>query len=500
MTRDRNFTGKRVRVGRRTARILGSSGTIDVLPIKVAHVRKRFRGSSVIHVVSCRNAPMNMNGIGYSSVRTQSSVKGRKGGTMIRCSCLCVRWAGYVVGLGSAFTTMRTTNHRLTLLPSSQVGRVLGTITRTTLRRASCVLSRGQGSLRQVSPSGPGCSQLELARRQLQKVTSSVHGITALPSPLNEVLGRDVHPGNVELAGVDIPFKIVNVVCRTHPGIDFSIFSLYLGDNGTYVLGKKDSTSCSGHTVMRIVRRMLQRFGVSARVIRLLPTSHRTAQRLLRTTKCMSLVVPHNDDTLVSFMQRGTAVPMVRANTNVYRACFSRCKSATGKTAVVRGTGAHHIDIYGTLSYIVIRRDELSSLPLLYRGLGTSGIVVCTSPSTCRTLRKRCPTKLLGPTAPRDFKARFLSCGVTVGAIGDFRGTLKRVRRCDSQRDRDVIARGPRHTTLFAHVMSTTYMCAGMSATFASKTRFKLKTRVNVDARGLRTHKPVKLRRVASCG
>lgn len=72
--------------------MLGSRGTIDVLPVNVAHVRKRFRGSSVIHVVSFRKGRMKVKGMGYSTERTGRTVKGRNGGTMMRCSCLCVRW------------------------------------------------------------------------------------------------------------------------------------------------------------------------------------------------------------------------------------------------------------------------------------------------------------------------------------------------------------------------------------------------------------------------
>lgn len=308
------------------------------------------------------------------------------------------------------------------------------------------------------------------------------------------------HPGNVIVHGVAIPFNIVNIVCRTHPGIAFSIFSLYFGDKGTYILGKNSSTSDSGHTLITVVRSMLAERNISPTIYALLPPSHRTAARLLGTINLISLVVPQNDDSLVGCIHSRTHMPIVRAKTNVYRACFSGSKSGRGKHRVIGGTGAHHIDIYGTLSYLVIRHSQLNSLPCLYKGLSNDGIVVCTSRPTFTTLSKRCPATLLRPTATSDFNARFLSCGVTVHAISSLSRTLRRVTHCDSGRDRDVIDRSARTVHHFRRVISTTYICTGMSATFASKTRFNFKTRVNVDARGLRTHNPVTLPRLAACG
>lgn len=350
------------------------------------------------------------------------------------------------VGLGGAFITMRSTDHGVLTLDSGRVGRVLLTITSTTVGGASFVLDRGRGSLRHVPSASPGCSHLGLAGDHLRSVTTSVHGMTTLPSPLKGILGRGMLPGKLGVGEIDMPFNIVNVVCRTHPGIDFSMFSLYLGDNGTYVLGNKDSTSCSGHTVVDIVRRMLRRFGMSARVIRLLPTSERTATRLLRTGSCMSLVVPHNDDDLVGFMHRGTAMPIVRANTNMYRAFFSHCNSVDVNPSVVTGTGAHQIDMYGTLSYLVVRTSDLTGLPSLYLPLRSDGMRVFTSRPTCRDLHSGCPIRLLELTARSYCNERFLSCGVTVGAIGSFRRTLTRVQGCNSGRDRYVVASSGAHT------------------------------------------------------
>lgn len=193
-------------------------------------------------------------------------------------------------------------------------------------------------------------------------------------------------------------------------------------------------------------------------------------------------------------------MPIVRAKTKVYRACFSGTNSLAGKTTVIGGTGAHEIDIYGTVSYLLLRQKHLTSLPTLYTPLIRDQMVLCTSRPTCRTLRKGCPTRLLRPTALRDCNARFLSCGVTVGAMSSMTRTMARVCACNSKRDSYVIARSGRTTTFFAQTISTTYICIGTPASFASKNRFNLKTRVNVDARGLRTHNPVKLERVAACG
>lgn len=80
------------------------------------------------------------------------------------------------------------------------------------------------------------------------------------------------------------------------------------------------------------------------------------------------------------------------------------------------------------------------------------------------------------------------------------RRTVTRVGGCGAGRSRTVVAGGCRRTRGFLSRISTTTICIGTSAHFASKFRFNFKTRVNVDARGLRTEKPVKLLTLAAAG
>lgn len=63
---------------------------MDLLPIKIIHVRKRFRGSSVIGVVSRQNERVKIKHVKFSSTRTHTLRKGRKRGPVMRCSCLCL--------------------------------------------------------------------------------------------------------------------------------------------------------------------------------------------------------------------------------------------------------------------------------------------------------------------------------------------------------------------------------------------------------------------------
>lgn len=217
----------------------------------------------------------------------------------------------------------------------------------------------------------------------------------ALPSALKEILGSGALRGNLRLRQMTIPFNIVNVVCRTHPGMACSIFSLYFGDKGTYMLGNKESTGTSGSTNIRLVREILVGRNIGPGMYALLPTARRTANRVLGTINCVSLYVPHNKGGLVGFIHSATGMPIVRAKTNIMRYCFSGSNSLRVNGHVVAGTGYQEIDMYGTLSYLLVRRDELDSLPTLYRNLTRGRAGVRTSTGTCRTLGKRCPSALL---------------------------------------------------------------------------------------------------------
>lgn len=87
-----------------------------------------------------------------------------------------------------------------------------------------------------------------------------------------------------------------------------------------------------------------------------------------------------------------------------------------------------------------------------------------------------------------------------MGVMSGVSRTVRRVCGCKANRDRYVIARGSRTTGRFVSEISTTTICHGTDAHFASNNRFNFKTRVNVSARGLRTENPLNLPRLASFG
>lgn len=155
---------------------------------------------------------------------------------------------------------------------------------------------------------------------------------------------------------MEIPLNIINVVCRTHPGIAISTSDLYLGAKGTIVLHKDSATVRSGGTVIGIVRRTLRGDSLPSSTIRLVRSAdQRATSKVFGLGRCLSILVPQKKTGLVGAMIRGSAIPMLRANTNGYRICVSRDTSGRVTVGVTVGTGARHPSIYGTYRAVVIR-------------------------------------------------------------------------------------------------------------------------------------------------
>lgn len=392
-----------------------------------------------------------------------------------------------------------TTGSFLTAMAARRGGGTLLTVTTTLHTGDRAVVLRGGGSLRGNGTTNLGSnllSELVLGRTEVGSVTLTTRGITSLPSPYNELLSRVGEPGNLSVGGVSIPVNIVNVVCRTHPGIAISTTKLYLGDSGTIVLHNNGRTVGSGVTLTSIVHATVRSYNFSGGYVRLMASvSHRSTGRVVAVGNCVSYLVPHNNGKLVEDIIHGSAIPIVRANSKGYRVCISRDTSVRVTTGVVFGTGARHVNIYGTYRDLIVRSNVVGgTLPTVGTELSAGGIRVHNSRHTVVT------TGNILPTDSRSFTRRCLSCVVDIGAISDLSRTVERVGGCSAGRDRTVVARGGTGTSRFLTEVSSSSICIGTSAEFASNNRFNLDTRVNVSARGLRTENPVNLQRLAAAG
>ncbi len=381
-------------------------------------------------------------------------------------------------------------------LAASRGGGTLARVTGTLVSGTSSVLTTGGVSVRGTIKGVDSAvlSHLVLGTSHVDDVTGNVLRIHSLPSGINGVLDARGLRGNLAVGGITIPFNIITVVCRDQPGIASSTTTLDFGDKGIYILENNGRTFGSTGTVIFTLGSTLGRYKVYRSCMGLVRSAaHRDTGRLVATINCISVLVPHNNGNLVRTYIRGTGIPYVRAKANVYRVFISGATSVGVTLGVVSGTGADHPSMYGTTRILLMSGNVTSRfLPGLCRVFGNEMRLHNSS-----TMYSVVP---MGGSSSSSFSARFLSCVVTIGVISNMERTVSRVTGRSARRDRDVVAGSGRGTSCFALYISSTTICIGTSAHFASNNRFKLNYRVKVSARGLRTEKPVKLDRVGACG
>lgn len=399
-------------------------------------------------------------------------------------------------------TTGRT-SCGLTRLSDHRGGHILRGVTSRLRTRDRVVLGTGTRSITSTHTGNLNrtvLSHLTLAPTQLGNVTSSIHRIYGLTSPIKRMVSNDMLSDNLHLRHHHMPLKIVNIVCRTHPGIAISITSLYLGANGTIVLHNNGRAYHAGTTAITIVRSTLGSYNLPTNTIRTVSgPSHTLIDRVLHVSGCVSVLVPHNNTNLRGLYHRRSAVPIVANNVNMYRVCISRDMRVTRTLGIVIGTGARHPDAYGAIRALLIGGGVTSDfLPTLDGRVTRDNIALRTSTTTLTRLRTN-PTGII-TIGTRRCSSRFLSLSLGIGVIDSLSSTVTRVHRRNARRSSTVLAHSVHGTRHFIGRISSSTICIGTSAHFASNNRFNLNTRITMDARGLRTHNPVKLRTLAACG
>lgn len=275
----------------------------------------------------------------------------------------------------------RVTRQALQALAHRRGSATLLTVTSTLRTGTRQVVTTGTRSIRTTRhtiASPTVVSQLALSRSQLQTVTTSIHTITILPSPVNSIIHNCALPGKLQIQRIQIPLKIITVVCRTHPGIAISTTILYLGDNGTTLLQNSTDTTRDGQILVSAVQRTLNSASIPISTVYTMPNLARSdIVRLAHTHNVISIIVPHKNTKLVHGIIRGDLIPIVRANINGYRICLRRSTSISHDITVIIGSGARHIDIYGATRTLLIRRTTTRQLlPRIFTTLGRHNIAV----------------------------------------------------------------------------------------------------------------------------
>lgn len=160
--------------------------------------------------------------------------------------------------------------------------------------------------------------RLLLTEERIQSMALGIQDVIALEDPLHKVLEERILSSGIHLKKVSVPFGVIGILFESRPNVTADCAALCIKSGNACVLkgGKESYRSCK--SIVDILKRSLQKNGISMDVIMLgEKPSHEEVERWMGDKENLDLLIPRGSKRLIQSVVDHAKVPVIETGAGV---------------------------------------------------------------------------------------------------------------------------------------------------------------------------------------
>lgn len=154
--------------------------------------------------------------------------------------------------------------------------------------------------------------RLALDEARLEGIASAIEAVAALPDPVGEIIDQSIAPSGLELVRRRIPIGLIGIIYESRPNVTADAAALCLRSGNAALLRGGSEAVNSNHAIMAAFSAGLEKAGVPAEAIQLVPTQDRAVVgAMLQAAGLIDMIVPRGGKSLVARVQNDARVPVL---------------------------------------------------------------------------------------------------------------------------------------------------------------------------------------------
>jgi glutamate-5-semialdehyde dehydrogenase len=181
--------------------------------------------------------------------------------------------------------------------------------------RASAILAANDEDLAEAEKKGQApafIDRLMLNPERLEAIAAAVESVASLPDPVGRVLAQFERPNGLQIERVATPLGVIGVIFESRPNVTADAGALCLKAGNAAILRTGSESFRSALAIAEAMSEGLEKSGLPADAIRLVPTRDRAAVGAMLTglDGHVDVIVPRGGKSLVARVQEEARVPV----------------------------------------------------------------------------------------------------------------------------------------------------------------------------------------------
>lgn len=168
----------------------------------------------------------------------------------------------------------------------------------------------------------PLLDRLTLSEKTLAGMSKSLRQIASMPDPVGSLGPTLVRPNGMRVAQMRVPLGVVGIIYESRPNVTIDAAALCVKSGNATILRGGSEALNSNMALAQIISVGLQKAGLPAQSVQIIPTTDRDAVGYLVTmTDHVDVIIPRGGKGLITRLSEQARVPMIKhldGNCHVY--------------------------------------------------------------------------------------------------------------------------------------------------------------------------------------
>ena len=361
------------------------------------------------------------------------------------------------------------------------------------------ILLANKEDMDRMDLSNPMRDRLMLTEARIKGIADDARKVAGLPSPLGRVLSNRVLPNGLEIQKVSVPFGVIGVIYEARPNVSVDVSVLCLKSGSAVVLKGGSDAECSNRAIAAVIREVLEKKGIDANAVTLLPSSREATAELLHARGFVDLLIPRGSSRLINYVRQEATIPVIETGAGVVHCYFDKDGRLDYGRSIVVNAKTRRVSVCNALDCLIIHKDRLSDLGYICLSMKEKNVVIkADEPSFEALCQAGYPSALLQHACEEDFGTEFLDYKMAVKTVGNLDGALEHIRCFGSGHSECIVTESEQSAAIFQRDVDAACVYVNAPTSFTDGAQFGLGAEIGISTQKLHARGPMALEEICT--
>lgn len=334
---------------------------------------------------------------------------------------------------------------------------------------------------------------------RLAAIAQDVRQVARLPDPVGEVFDESTLPNGLRVSKRRTPIGVLGLIYEARPNVTVDVAVLAIKTGNCGILRGGSEMLRSSVTLVEIIRETLERCGLPADAIQLIPSTDRKyVLELLQLHRYVDLIIPRGGASLHEFCREHARMPVLTGGIGVVHIFVDESADLDAALDIIENAKVQRPSVCNALDTLLVHENVATKfIPHVIERLGARSVTFRLDPGAIRTLPNADDSRI-APAGPDDWDIEWLSLVLGIKIVVDLDEALDHIQAHSTGHTESILTCNEANAARFLDEVDSSAVMVNASTRFNDGGQLGLGAEAAISTQRLHARGPVGLRELCS--